>query len=65
MGLILGGGFSMEWLRSWPVSIIVAWPIAFIITMFAWPTSTKLAGVVLGSHGGSRTKEEQAPAAAN
>lgn len=47
LGLIFGGGFSMEWLQTWPKQFIIAWPIAFVLTMFAWPTSMKLAGATL------------------
>lgn len=40
-------GPSMEWLAAWPKSFIVAWPIAFALTMVAWPTSMTLAKKVL------------------
>lgn len=46
MGLIIVGP-SMEWLASWPKQFIIAWPIAFALTMFAWPASMKLAGTIL------------------
>lgn len=44
MGAVAAGGFSMQWLSMWPRQFIVAWPIAFMLTMVAWPTSLKLAG---------------------
>lgn len=48
MGLIIMGP-SADWLAAWPKQFIVAWPIAFVLTMFAWPASMKLAGLVLRS----------------
>lgn len=41
---LISVGPSMEWLASWPKQILIAWPIAFVITMFAWPASMGLAG---------------------
>lgn len=38
---------SMERLASWPKQLIIAWPIAFALTMFVWPASMKLAGTIL------------------
>ena len=46
MGLIIVGP-SMEWLKSWPLQFVIAWPIAFALTMVAWPLSMKLAGAAL------------------
>lgn len=46
MGIIIMGP-TLEWLTAWPKQFIIAWPIAFILTMFAWPASMKLAGTVL------------------
>lgn len=45
LGLVFGGGFSMEWLTTWPKQFIIAWPIAFALTMVAWPASVKIAGI--------------------
>ncbi|MFC0248082.1 DUF2798 domain-containing protein [Citricoccus parietis] len=47
LGMIFSGGPSMEWLTLWPRQFIIAWPIAFILTMFAWPASMALAGKAL------------------
>lgn len=40
-------GPSMEWLAAWPKSFIIAWPIAFALTMVAWPASMALAKKVM------------------
>ena len=47
MGLIFNGP-SMDWLASWPKQFAIAWPIAFALTMVAWPASMKLTSVVMG-----------------
>lgn len=46
MGLIIAGP-SMAWLSSWPRQFLIAWPIAFALTMVAWPASMALARTVL------------------
>lgn len=46
LGLIFNGP-SMEWLMGWPRQFVIAWPIAFALTMFAWPLSMKLAGATI------------------
>lgn len=46
MGLIFTGP-SMAWLAAWPRQFAIAWPIAFCVTMVAWPASMKLAGAIL------------------
>ena len=46
MGLIFRGP-SVEWLTSWPQQFIIAWPIAFALTMVAWPTSMAVSGAIL------------------
>lgn len=46
MGIIHEGP-SLEWLQGWPLQFIVAWPIAFCLTMVAWPAAMKLAGATL------------------
>lgn len=51
LGLIFSGGFLIEWLARWPLQCIVAWPIAFVVTMVAWPIAMKLATQTL-SRGG-------------
>ncbi|NRQ39152.1 DUF2798 domain-containing protein [Nonomuraea sp. NN258] len=51
MGLIFTGP-SMEWLAGWPRQFIIAWPIAFAVTMVAWPASMALSGVLLRSRKG-------------
>lgn len=42
-------GPTAEWFRSWPLQFVIAWPIAFALTMVAWPASMKLAQAMLGS----------------
>lgn len=39
-------GPSQEWLAGWPLQFAIAWPIAFALTMVAWPASMKLAFAV-------------------
>lgn len=46
MGLIIEGP-SMDWLSTWPKQFIIAWPIAFCLTMVAWPAAMSLAGTIL------------------
>lgn len=48
MSLIFTGP-SMEWLAAWPGQFLIAWPIAFALTMVAWPASLRMAGAVLSS----------------
>ena len=45
-GLIIAGP-SMDWLARWPLQFLIAWPIAFALTMVAWPASMKLAAAAL------------------
>lgn len=45
MGLITTGP-TLEWLTNWPISFVIAWPLAFLLTMVAWPASLKLATLV-------------------
>ena len=54
LGLIFSGGFSLEWLANWPKQFIVAWPIAFLLTMVCWPLAMKCAGAVLGAGKGKQ-----------
>lgn len=56
MGLIIAGP-SVEWLTSWPRQFIIAWPIAFILTMFAWPASMGMAGKLLAPRRGDSETE--------
>lgn len=50
MGLIFTGP-SLEWLAAWPKQFAIAWPIAFALTMVAWPASMALAGKALRPRG--------------
>lgn len=54
MGLIIAGP-SMAWLTSWPLQFLIAWPIAFALTMVAWPLSMKLAGAALRPRKGAES----------
>lgn len=36
-------GPTQAWLAAWPRQFAVAWPIAFALTMLAWPVATRLA----------------------
>ena len=42
-------GPSVQWLKDWPLQFVIAWPIAFCLTMVAWPAAMKLAGLTLGA----------------
>lgn len=33
---LIAMGPSMDWLRAWPLQALTAWPIAFILTQFAF-----------------------------
>ena len=46
MGLFHAGP-TLEWLKDWPLQFLIAWPIAFCLTMVAWPAAMKMAGAVL------------------
>ncbi|GAB3622270.1 DUF2798 domain-containing protein [Mariniluteicoccus endophyticus] len=47
LGMIFAGGPSMQWLTTWPKQFIIAWPIAFVLTMVAWPASMALTAAIL------------------
>ncbi|OEV04077.1 DUF2798 domain-containing protein [Streptomyces oceani] len=57
MGLIFTGP-SMRWLASWPRQFIIAWPIAFAVTMVAWPASMALSSAILKSRMGMPTTDD-------
>lgn len=40
---------SMEWRKSWPGQFIIAWPIAFCLTMVAWPASMMPGKKIMGT----------------
>ncbi|WP_262852113.1 DUF2798 domain-containing protein [Mumia quercus] len=44
---LLHAGPTLEWLKDWPVQFLIAWPIAFCLTMVAWPAAMAMASVVL------------------
>ena len=46
MGLIFNGP-SLAWLSAWPRQFIIAWPIAFAVTMVAWPASMAISRAIL------------------
>lgn len=50
MGLIFTGP-SMQWLANWPKQFIIAWPIAFAVTMVAWPASMAISSKILKPSG--------------
>ncbi|WP_406723654.1 hypothetical protein WJ438_01755 [Streptomyces sp. GD-15H] len=51
-------GPSMQWLAGWPRQFIIAWPIAFAVTMVAWPTSMALSSAILKSRKGRPAADE-------
>jgi Zn-dependent protease with chaperone function len=46
MSLIMLGPTTV-WLRIWMTQFVMAWPIAFVLTMVAWPASKKLTRLVV------------------
>jgi hypothetical protein len=40
-------GFTAQWLQIWSSTFIIAWPIAFVLSMVVGPLSFKMAGLVL------------------
>lgn len=55
MGLIFAGP-SLQWLANWPRQFLIAWPIAFVLTMVAWPASVALSGKILRPRGAGATE---------
>lgn len=53
---------SMEWLKGWPLQFITPWPIAFVLTMVAWPASMALTFKMLKRSGAraAQPADEQA-----
>ena len=45
-------GPTLEWLKDWPLQFLIAWPIAFCLTMVAWPAAMTMAGAVLRAKAG-------------
>jgi hypothetical protein len=57
VGLVFTGP-SLEWLAGWPRQFIIAWPIAFAVTMVAWPVSMALSSAILRYRKGGPGTEE-------
>ncbi|WP_072185433.1 DUF2798 domain-containing protein [Citrobacter sp. CtB7.12] len=47
--LLIAVGPTVQWLALWSRQFLMAWPIAFILTMIAWPVSVKLTYLICGS----------------
>jgi len=54
MALLMSGimslvhmGFTLDWLWIWSTTFVVAWPVAFVLSMFVGPVSFKMATYVL------------------
>jgi len=54
MALLMSGimsffhlGFTVEWLQIWSSTFIVAWPVAFALSLVVGPVSFKMAGFIL------------------
>ncbi len=45
--LLITLGPTAEWLAIWPKQFIMAWPIAFVLTMIAWPLSMALTRLIV------------------
>lgn len=41
-------GPTAAWLRDWPKQFIIAWPIAFVLTLFVSRIAFGIAGRVMG-----------------
>jgi hypothetical protein len=41
--LLIALGPSAAWRQLWPTQFLMAWPIAFVLSMVAWPLSMGLA----------------------
>ena len=39
---LISVGPTAAWLEIWPMQALMAWPIAFVLTMAAWPLSMAL-----------------------
>lgn len=46
-------GPSRAWLAAWPGQVVIAWPIAFVMTMMLWPAANRIARVFLPRNHGS------------
>jgi len=53
-------GLTREWLAAWPVQLLIAWPLAFCLTMVAWPAATRLAAATLRPRSGSEATSSSA-----
>lgn len=41
-------GPTAEWLAEWPKAFLIAWPIAFCLTLVVGPLGFKMAGKIVG-----------------
>ena len=49
---LIAMGPSMAWLGAWPRQFIIAWPIAFLLTLFTSTIGFRLAGALTGKRTG-------------
>lgn len=40
-------GLTMQWLQIWSSTFIIAWPIAFVLSMVVGPVSFRMASFIL------------------
>jgi Protein of unknown function (DUF2798). len=45
--LLIAVGPTAAWLQIWPKQFLIAWPIAFVMTLVTWPLSQKLTRLIL------------------
>lgn len=62
MGPIFTGP-SMDWLTGWPRQFLIAWPIAFVLTMVAWPASLALTRAIVDRGAGPAPGAAASPGA--
>lgn len=52
---LIAMGPTADWLAVWPGQFAYAWPIAFVLTMIAWPMAMAITGYLV------RSKEDSRP----
>ena len=44
----LNFGPTAQWLNEWPRAFIIAWPVAFCLSLLVGPLSFRIAGMITG-----------------
>ena len=50
---LIAMGPTADWLAAWPRQFAFAWPIAFVLTMIAWPLAMAMTGYLVRPKEGS------------